>query len=63
MDKDAMLQYWAGELIAVKMELEKISFLLRSGVEPTREIRQHLDDMLDRKRHLEALIEEVRNSK
>lgn len=55
-----MLQYWAGELLAVKMELEKISFLLQSGVEPTSDIRRHLDNMLDRKRQLEMLIEEVR---
>ncbi|GEM_PF-4838315 len=26
MDKNAMLQYWAGELLAVKMELEKNLF-------------------------------------
>lgn len=49
MDKQALLQYWAGELIAVKMELEKIAFLLQSGVKPTREIERHLDRMLDRK--------------
>ncbi|WP_290095228.1 hypothetical protein [Bacteroides acidifaciens] len=58
-----MLQYWAGELLAVKMELEKISFLLQSGVEPTSDIRRHLDNMLDRKRQLEMLIEEVRKQK
>lgn len=63
MDKQALLQYWAGELIAVKMELEKIAFLLESGVKPTREIEQHLNNMLDRKKHLEMLIEEVRKQK
>ncbi|WP_289769209.1 hypothetical protein [Muribaculum intestinale] len=63
MDKQALLQYWAGELIAVKMELEKIAFLLQSGVKPTREIEQHLNNMLDRKKHLEMLIEEVRKQK
>lgn len=63
MDKQALLQYWAGELIAVKMELEKIAFLLQSGVKPTREIEQHLNNMLDRKKHLEILIEEVRKQK
>lgn len=63
MDKQALLQYWAGELIAVKMELEKIAFLLQSGVKPTREIERHLDKMLDRKKFLEELIEEIRNQK
>lgn len=63
MDKQALLQYWTGELLAVKMELEKISFLLQSGVKPTREIKRHLDNMLDRKKHLELLIEEVRKQK
>lgn len=62
-DKQSMLQYWAGELIAVKMELEKIAFLLRSGVKPTKEIKNHLNKMLDRKKLLERLIEEVRNQK
>lgn len=62
-DKQTMLQYWAGELIAVKMELEKIAFLLRSGVKPTKEIENHLNKMLDRKKLLERLIEEVRNQK
>ncbi|MBD5296483.1 MAG: hypothetical protein HDS21_00145 [Bacteroides sp.] len=61
MDKQALLEYWAGELLAVKMELEKIAFLLQSGVKPTREIKRHLDNMLDRKKLLETLIEEVRN--
>lgn len=63
MDREALLQYWAGELIAVKMELEKIAFLLQSGVKPTKEIEQHLDNMLDRKKRLEMLIEEVRKQK
>lgn len=63
MDKQALLRYWAGELLAVKMELEKISFLLQSGVEPTKEIENHLDAILDRKKLLERLIEEVRNQK
>lgn len=62
-DKQQMLQYWAGELLAVKMELEKISFLLQAGVKPTREMNQHLNNMLDRKKLLERLIEEVRNQK
>ena len=59
MDKQELLQYWAGELIAVKMELEKIAFLLKAGVKPTKEIERHLNNMLDRKRNLEMLIEEV----
>ena len=63
MDKQALLQYWAGELIAVKMELEKISFLLKSGIKPTKEIERHLNNMLDRKNNLEKLIEEVRKQK
>ena len=63
MDKQALLEYWASELIAVKMELEKISFLLKAGVRPTTEIKQHLDNMLDRKKYLEMLIEEVRKQK
>ena len=63
MDKQDYLKYWSGELLAVKMELEKISFLLKAGVKPTREIKQHLDNMLDRKRLLERLIEDVRNQK
>lgn len=63
MDKQALLQYWAGELIAVKIELEKIAFLLQSGVKPTKEIKQHLDKMLDRKKYLEMLIEEIRKQK
>lgn len=63
MDKQALLQYWAGELLAVKMELEEISFLLRSGVKPTKEVERHLDRMLDRKKYLEMLIEDVRKKK
>ena len=63
MNKQELLEYWASELIAVKMELEKISFLLQTGVRPTREIERHLDNMLDRKKYLEQLIEEVRNQK
>lgn len=63
MDKQALLKYWAGELIAVKMELEKIAFLLQSGVRPTREIERHLDNMLDRKKQLEMLIDEVSKQK
>lgn len=63
MDKQALLQYWTGELIAVKAELEKIAFLLQSGVKPTREIERHLNNMLDRKKHLEMLIDEVRKEK
>lgn len=63
MDKQALLQYWAGELIAVKLELEKIAFLLQAGVKPTGDIEQHLNKMLDRKKHLEALIEEIRKQK
>ena len=60
MDKHALLKYWAGELLAVKMELEKISFILNMGATPTREIEQALDNLLDRKKHLEQLIEEFR---
>ena len=56
MDKETLLKYWAGELLAVKMELEKIAFLLQSGVKPTRQIENHLD----RKQYLEDLIEEIR---
>lgn len=63
MDRQALLNYCAGELIAVKMELEKIAFLLQSGVRPTKEIKEHLDHMLDRKRLLEKLIEEIKNKK
>lgn len=63
MDKQALLKYWAGELIAVKMELEKIAFLLQSGVRPTIEIERHLDNMLDRKKQLEMLIGEVSKQK
>lgn len=63
MDKQALLRYWAGELIAVKMELEKIAFLLQAGVKPTREIERHLDNLLDRKKYLEKLIEDVRGQK
>lgn len=63
MDRQALLNYCAGELIAVKMELEKIAFLLQSGVKPTKEIKEHLDNMLDRKRLLEKLIEEIKNKK
>lgn len=63
MDRQALLNYCAGELIAVKMELEKIAFLLQSGVRPTKEIKEHLDNMLDRKRLLEKLIEDIKNKK
>lgn len=63
MDRQALLNYCAEELIAVKMELEKIAFLLQSGVRPTKEIKEHLDNMLDRKRLLEKLIEEIKNKK
>ena len=63
MDRQALLNYCAGELIAVKMELEKIAFLLQSGVRPTKEIKEHLDNMLDRKRLLVKLIEEIKNKK
>ena len=59
MDKESLLKYWAGELLAVKMELEKIAFLLQAGVHPTKEIEEHLDKMLDRQKYLEKLIEEV----
>lgn len=62
-DKQALLEYWAGELIAVKMELEKVAFLLQAGLKPTGEIEQHLNKMLDRKENLEALIEEIRKQK
>ena len=63
MDKQALLEYWAGELLAVKMELEKIAFLLQSGVRPSREIERHLDNLLDRRKQLEKFIEEVRKQK
>lgn len=63
MDKQALLKYWAGELLAVKMELEKIAFLLQSGVKPTKEMERHLDNMLIRKKQLEMLIEEVSKQK
>lgn len=63
MDKQALLKYWAGELLAVKMELEKVSFLLQAGVKPTRDIERHINNMLDRKKQLESLINEVRNQK
>lgn len=63
MDKQALLKYWAGELLAVKMELEKISFLLRQGVTPTPSIKNHLDKMLDRKKYLEQLIDEFEKNK
>lgn len=63
MDKQALLQYWASELIAVKMELEKIAFLLKADVKPTKEIERHLNNMLDRKKLLEKLIEEVKDQK
>lgn len=46
-----------------KIELEKISYLLQAGVKPTKEIKGPLDKMLDRKKSLEQLIEEVRNTK
>ncbi|WP_300505299.1 hypothetical protein [uncultured Duncaniella sp.] len=58
MDKQALLEYWASELLAVKMELEKISFILQMGAKPTREINQALDNLLDRKKYLEQLLEE-----
>ncbi|MCM1111003.1 MAG: hypothetical protein NC336_07345 [Clostridium sp.] len=61
MDKQALLKFWAGELLAVKMELEKISFILNMGAKPTREIEQALNNLLDRKKHLEQLIEQFRN--
>lgn len=63
MDKHELLKYWAGELLAVKMELEKVSFLLRVGNIQNKEIERHLDKMLDRKKLLEKLIEEVKNQK
>lgn len=58
MNKQALLEYWASELLAVKMELEKISFILQMGAKPTREINQALDNLLDRKKYLEQLLEE-----
>ncbi len=61
-NKNDLLKYWAGELLAVKMELEKISFILEAGCKPPKEIEKHLDNMLDRKKLLEKLIEEVKNS-
>lgn len=63
MDKQSILQYWASELLAVKMELEKIAFLLKADIKPTKEMEQHLNNMLDRKKKLEKLIEEIRKSK
>ena len=59
MDKIAFLKYWAGELLAVKMELEKVAFLLNSGLKLTKEQDRYLDWLLDRKRYLEKLIEEI----
>lgn len=63
MDKKELLKYWAGELLAVKMELRKIGFILESGIKPPRKIEQALDDLLDRKRNLEKLIEELSKKK
>lgn len=63
MDKKELLKYWAGELLAVKMELRKIGFILESGIRPPRKIEQALDDLLDRKRNLEKLIEELSKKK
>ena len=60
MDKQALLQYWAGELLSVKMELEKIAFILQQGVTPTRQIKANLDKLLDRKKYPELLIEEFK---
>ena len=51
-NKNDLLKYWAGELLAVKMELEKISFILEAGCKPPKEIEKHLDNMLDRKKLL-----------
>ena len=60
MNKNELLAYYAGELLAVKMELRKIGFILQQGITPTREIKKSLDDLLDRKSTLERLIEELR---
>ncbi len=62
-DKQQLLQYWAGELLAVKMELEKIAYILQQGFKLTREQEHHLDDLLQRKQTLEKLIEEIRKQK
>lgn len=63
MDKQALLEYWSGELLAIKMELEKVAFLLNEGIKPSRQIEDHLNNMLDRKKLLEIIIEEIRKQK
>lgn len=59
MDKQQLLQYWAGELLAVKMELRKIGFLMEEGLYLPNSIRNQLDRLLDRKNILEKLIKEI----
>ncbi len=58
MDKEALLKFWAGELINVKAQLLEVSWLLQQGVKLTRSQEAQLDRLLDRRQYLEQLIEE-----
>ncbi len=61
MDKQTLLNYWAGELVRVKAQLIQVSQLLNMGVTLTREQESELDRLLDQRKRLEALIEEFKS--
>jgi len=44
------------------MELRKIGFILESGVKPPQQIEKALDNLLERKKNLEKLIEEFKRN-
>lgn len=48
----------ANELFAIKMQLRKIGFILQCN-EPTPEVKKQLDRLLDRKRTIERVLEEL----
>lgn len=58
-----MLEYWAGELIRAKAQLLQVSQLLQMGVKLTKTQESELDNLLERRKHLERLIDEFKKDK
>lgn len=54
-----MLSRWASELIAIKMQLRQVSWLLQQGVTLGHSEKVQLDRLIDRKVLLEKLIKEI----
>lgn len=59
MEIKELLIYWHNEMIAAKMELNKISWLISQGVKMEKE----LDAALDRYRTIERIIKELEKKK